>query len=199
MKQLARWMVVVALGVSVPTIVGAETWVVDPTHTVSGFTVRHMMLTSVSGVFERTRGTIEYKPGDPSSIKADVNIDAKSVNTHIGRRDEHLRGDGFFDTEKFPTMTFKSRRVQNVTSEGFQLVGDLTIRDVTKEVVLSVEAPTPPIKDAQGNLRVVANATTTISRKDFGINWNRAVETGGAVVGDDVKITIAVEAVEKKG
>jgi polyisoprenoid-binding protein YceI len=187
-----------ALALVLPVSARAETWVIDPAHTVSGFTVKHMMIANVTGVFEVTRGTIEYRPGDPGSVKADITIEAKSVNTRIGRRDDDLRSDNFFSAEKFPTLAFRSRRVQNVRAEGFDLVGDLTIRDVTREVVLKVDGPTAPIKDPQGNRRVGATASTTINRKDFGIMWNRTIEAGGVVVGDEVKINLEVEAVEKK-
>lgn len=186
-----------ALSLVLPVSVGAETWVIDPAHTVSGFTVKHMMITNVTGVFEVTRGTIEYKPGEPGSVKADITIESKSVSTRIGRRDDDLRSDNFFSAEKFPTLTFRSKRVQNMRAEGFDLVGDLTIRDVTREVVLKVEGPSAPIRDPQGNRRVGANATTTINRKDFGILCNRAIEAGG-VVGDEVRINLEVEAIEKK-
>ena len=188
-----------ALYLALPVSVGAETWVIDPAHTVSGFTVKHMMITNVTGVFEVTKGTIEYKPGEAGSVKADITIESKSVNTRIGRRDDDLRSDNFFSAEKFPTLTFRSRRVQNVRAEGFDLVGDLTIRDVTREVVLRVEGPSAPIRDQQGNRRVGANATPAINRKDFGILYNRAIEAGGVVVGDEVKINLEVEAIEKKG
>ncbi len=199
MKKASRLAgAVLALSLVLPVSVGAETWVIDPAHTVSGFTVKHMMIANVTGVFEVTRGTIEYRPGDPGSVKADIIIEAKSVNTRIGRRDDDLRSDNFFSIEKFPTLAFRSRRVQNVRAEGFDLVGDLTIRDVTREVVLRVDGPTAPIKDPQGNRRVGATASTTISRKDFGIMWNRTIEAGGVVVGDEVKINLEVEAVEKK-
>jgi polyisoprenoid-binding protein YceI len=188
---------VLALALVLPVSAGAETWVIDPAHTVSGFTVRHMMIANVTGVFEVTRGTIEYRPGDPGSVKADITIEAKSVNTRIGRRDDDLRSDNFFSAEKFPTLAFRSKRVQSVRAEGFDLVGDLTIRDVTREVVLKVDGPTAPIKDPQGNRRVGATASTTINRKDFGIMWNRTIEAGGVVVGDEVKINLEVEAIEK--
>ena len=187
-----------ALSLVLPVSVGAETWVIDPAHTVSGFTVKHMMITNVTGVFEATKGTIEYKPGEPGSVKADITIESKSVNTRIGRRDDDLRSDNFFSAEKFPTLTFRSKRVQNVRAEGFDLVGDLTIRDVTRQAVLKVEGPSAPIRDPQGNRRVGANATTTINRKDFGILYNRAIEAGGVVVGDEVRINLEAEAIEKK-
>lgn len=120
------------------------------------------------------------------------------VNTRITRRDDDLRSDNFFSAEKFPNLVFRAKRVQNVRAGGFDLVGDLTIRDVTHEVVLKVEGPTAPIRDPQGKRRVGASASTTINRKDFGIAWHRAIETGGVVVGDEVKINIDIEAVEKK-
>lgn len=182
-----------------PVSVAAETWVIDTPHTVSGFTVRHMMITNVSGAFEVTKGTIEYKPGEPGSTKADIAIETKTINTRNQQRDNHLRSNDFLNAEQYPTITFKSKRVQNVRAEGFDLVGDLRIRDVTREVVLKVEGVSQPIRDPQGNRRIGANATTTINRKDFGVNWSRAIEAGGVVVGDDVRITIEVQAIEKKG
>jgi polyisoprenoid-binding protein YceI len=142
---------------------------------------------------------VEYTPGAPSSIRADITIETKGVNTRNTTRDDDLRSGNFLNAEKYPTITFRSKRVQNVRSDGFDLVGDLTIRDVTKEVVLKVEGPTQPIRDPQGNRRVGATTSTTINRKDFGVKWNRAIEGGGVVVGDEVKINIEVEAVEKKG
>ena len=199
MTRAVRFFVaVLTLGLSLPAPAAAETWVVDTAHTVSGFTVKHMMIANVTGVFEVTKGTIEYKPGEPGSVKADITIETKSVNTRITRRDDDLRSDNFFSAEKFPTLVFRSKRVQNVRADGFDLVGDLTIRAVTREVVLKVDGPTAPIRDPQGNRRVGANASTTINRKDFGITWHRAIEAGGVVVGDEVKINIDVEAIEKK-
>jgi polyisoprenoid-binding protein YceI len=188
----------VALVMVGPVPAAAEIWVIDPAHTVSGFTVRHMMITNVTGVFETTRGTIEYVPGEPTSVKAEITIETKSINTRHGRRDNDLRSDNFLNAERFPVITFKSKRVQNVKAGGFELVGDLTIRDVTREVVLKVEGPTPTIRDPQGNQRVGAAASTTIKRQDWGVSWNRALETGGVLVGDEVKINIEVEAVERK-
>lgn len=190
---------IVALTLAGPELTTAETWMVDPAHTVSGFTVRHMMIANVTGVFEMTRGTIEYVPGEPSSVKADITVETKSVNTRNRRRDNDLRSDNFLNAERYPAITFRSKRVQNVKTEGFELVGDLTIRDVTREVVLKVEGLTPPIRDPQGHRRVGATASTTIRRQDWSVNWNRVLEAGGVLVGDEVKIKLEVEAVEKKG
>jgi len=200
MTRTARMLAAaLVLAVGLPSLAAADSWVLDPAHTTSTFTARHLMITNVTGVFEATKGTIEYTPGDANSIKAEIAIETKSINTRNTRRDDHLRSNDFFNAEKFPSITFKSKRVQNVKPESFELVGDLTIRDVTKEVVLRVDGPSAPIKDPQGNRRVGANATTTINRKDFGVNWNRAIEAGGVVVGDEIKINLEVQAVEKKG
>jgi polyisoprenoid-binding protein YceI len=198
-QRIGMFILILTLALALPVGAIAETWNIDPAHTVAGFTVRHLMISNVTGVFEATKGTIEYTIGDPNTVKADVTIETKSVNTRITRRDDDLRSDNFFNAEKFPTITFKSKRVQNVKPGGFELVGDLTIRDVTKEVVLKVEGPTQPIKDPQGNRRVGAAASTTINRKEFNINYNRMLEAGGVVVGDEVKINLEIEAIEKKG
>lgn len=191
-------LVAVVFALAAPGLVDADTWVLDPAHTTSTFTARHLMITNVTGVFETTRGTIEYRPGDVSSVKADIVIETKTINTRNMRRDDHLRSNDFLNAEKFPAIRFKSKRVQSVKPAGFELVGDLTIRDVTKEVVLKVDGPSPLIKDPEGNRRVGANASTTINRKDFGVNWNRAIEAGGVVVGDEIKINVEIEAIEKK-
>jgi polyisoprenoid-binding protein YceI len=198
MKPLVRALVV-SLALGVASLATAEIWTIDSAHTVAGFTARHMMITNVTGVFEATSGTIDYTPGNPGATKADVAIEAKSINTRNARRDTHLKTDDFINVEKFPAITFKSKRVQNVRPDGFDLVGDLTIREVTKEVVPKVDGIAAPIKDPQGNRRVGANATTTINRKDFGVNYNRALEAGGVLIGDEVKINIEIQAVEKKG
>jgi polyisoprenoid-binding protein YceI len=188
----------VSLALAVASPASADVWTIDPAHTVAGFTARHMMITNVTGVFESTSGTITFTPGNLAATKADVTIEAKSINTRNTRRDNHLRTDDFINVEKFPAITFKSKRAQNVRADGFDMVGDLTIRDVTKEVVLKVDGITPPIKDPQGNRRVGANASTTINRKEFGVNYNRALEAGGVLIGDEVKINIEIQAVEKK-
>jgi len=197
MRQLVRTLVV-TLALAVASQASAEIWTIDPVHTVAGFTARHMMITNVTGVFETAAGTIDYTPGNPGATKADITIESKSINTRNARRDTHLRTDDFINVEKHHAIIFKSKRVQNVRADGFDMVGDLTIRDVTKEVVLKVEGIAPPVKDPQGNRRVGANAATTINRKDFGVNYNRALEAGGVLIGDEVKINLEIQAVEKK-
>ena len=196
---LGRVVVPLLLAAAPASLVAAETWVIDSAHTVTGFTVRHMMITNVTGVFEVTAGTLEYTPGQLASVKADISIETKTINTRNTRRDNDLRSDNFLNVEKFPAITFKSKRVQDVRADGFDLVGDLTIRDVTREVVLKVVGVSAPVRDPQGNRRVGASASTIINRKDFGVNWNRAIEAGGVVVGDEVKINLEVEAIERKG
>src|SRR5262249_61741523 len=124
------------LALALPSLALAETWNIDPAHTVAGFTVRHLMITNVTGVFEATKGTVEYTVGDPNSIKADITIETKSVNTRITRRDDDLRSDNFFNAEKYPTITFKSKRVQNVKAGGVRVVGGLTIRGGDEEGVV---------------------------------------------------------------
>jgi polyisoprenoid-binding protein YceI len=196
---LCRVVVLLLLAAAPASLVAAETWVIDSAHTVAGFTVRHMMITNVTGVFEVTAGTLEYTPGQLASVKADISIETKTINTRNTRRDNDLRSDNFLNAEKFPAITFKSKRVQDMRADGFDLVGDLTIRDVTREVVLKVVGVSAPVRDPQGNRRVGATASTIINRKDFGVNWNRAIEAGGVVVGDEVKINLEVEAIERKG
>nr|PZN82090.1 MAG: hypothetical protein DIU54_15650 [Acidobacteriota bacterium] len=176
-----------------PAAANPDTWTIDQAHTTAGFSVRHMMVTNVHGTFGKVAGTITYDGADVSSIAADIAIDAASINTNNERRDAHLRSADFFDVEKHPTITFKSKRVEKVADGRFRLIGDLTMRGVTKEVALDVEGPTPIIK-AGNVLKVGASATTTINRQDWGLTWNRALEAGGVTVGDEVKITLEIEA-----
>jgi polyisoprenoid-binding protein YceI len=178
--------------------VAAQTWVIDPVTTVAGFAVRHLMVNTVTGVFETTRGTIEYTPGEPASLRAEVVIDARSLTTQHAKRDAHLKSDDFIHAEKFPALTFRSRRVQNVGPAGFELVGDLTIRDVTREVVLKVERPSEPTPEPDGSRRIRARATTAINRKEFNVMYSKLMDSGGVVVGDEVRITLDVQAVEKR-
>ena len=178
---------------------GPNTWTVDTAHSAAGFSVKHMMVSTVRGTLGPVKGTIDYDGKSVESIKADITIMATGLNTGNDGRDKDLKSPNFFDVAQFPTVTFKSKRVQNVRADGFDMVGDLTIRDVTKEVVLKVDGIAPPIKDPQGNRRVGANATTTINRKDYGVNYNRALEAGGVLIGDEVKINIEIQAIEKKG
>ena len=182
-----------------PGLLHAAPWEFDPAHTGVQFKVRHLMVSSVRGDFEKVSGKIVYDEADVTKSSADITIDTGSINTRVAKRDEHLRSPDFLDAAKYPAITFKSKRVEKSGSGTLKMTGDLTIRGVTKEVALTVEGPSPAIKDMQGNARVGGQATTKISRKDFGLVWNKVLETGGAVVGDEVEITIDVEIFRKPG
>jgi polyisoprenoid-binding protein YceI len=174
----------------------ADDWEIDPSHTAVQFSVRHMMISTVRGQFDKCAGKISANGSDPSSVKIDVTIDASSVNTRVAMRDHHLISPDFLDIGKYPTITFKSKKVEAAGADKWKVTGDLTLHGVTKEVVLDVSGPTAQITDPMGNKRVGASATTSISRKDFGLVWNKLVEGGGAVVSDEVDIEIDVEAVK---
>jgi polyisoprenoid-binding protein YceI len=179
-----------------PILARATDYQIDPSHTAVTFSVRHLMISNVRGEFEKTAGTISVNGTDPSSVKINVTIDASSINTRVDRRDAHLKSPDFLEVDKYPTITFKSTRVEAAGSGKWKVTGDLTLHGVTKEVVLDVTGPTPEITDPMGAKRVGASATASISRKDFGLTWNKALESGGVVVGDEVDIQIDVEAVE---
>jgi polyisoprenoid-binding protein YceI len=176
------------LGISAAAQV--ETWQLDPAHSAAHFAVRHMGISTVRGAFSKLSGTVQYDPADPSKTVIDVTIDAASINTRVEPRDKDLRSPNFFDVEKFPTIVFKSKRVEAEGKGKLKITGDLTMHGVTKEVVLQVEGPNGPIKDPRGNSHMGASATTQVNRKDFGINGS----PGG--VGDDVLITLDVEMVK---
>ena len=180
-----------------PGLLHAAPWEFDPAHTGVHFKVRHLMISSVRGEFEKVSGKIVYDEADVTKSTADITIDTGSINTRVVKRDEHLRSPDFLDVAKHPAITFKSKRVDKAGNGTLKMTGDLTIRGVTKEVVLTVEGPTPAIKDPGGNFRVGGHATTKINRKDFGLTWNKPLETGGVGVGDEVEITIDVEIYKK--
>jgi polyisoprenoid-binding protein YceI len=187
---------VVVLGSSLSFAEG-NNWQIDTAHTSAQFAVKHMMVSTVRGQFNKTTGTATWDGKDFSTASVDITIDVSSINTREPRRDDHLRSADFFDVAKYPAITFKSTKVQQVSAGKVKMTGDLTMRGVTKQVVLDVEGPSAPLKEQNGGTRVGASATTTISRKDFGLTWNRAIETGGVVVGDDIAITIDVELVNR--
>jgi polyisoprenoid-binding protein YceI len=166
-----------------------QTWNIDPPHTAVQFSVRHLGISTVRGAFTKVSGSVQYDPSDPTKTTIEATIDANSVDTRVEKRDNDLRSPDFFDVAKYPTLTFKSKRVEAAGAGKLKIVGDLTIHGVTKEVVLDVDGPSAPIQDPQGNLHMGASATTTVKRKDFGVNG------AGAAVGDDVPITIDMELV----
>jgi polyisoprenoid-binding protein YceI len=198
MTKLSRCLAASALGVLaalVPSAASAaDVWQIDGAHSSAQFSVTHLMISTVRGEFGKMSGTIEYDGKDVASIKADVTIDAASITTHNDYRDKDLSSEKFFDVAKFPTLTFKSKKAVAGTGGSFQLVGDLTMHGVTKEVTLDVTGPSKVIKGMRGESRVGASATTKINRQDFGVKWNANIDGGGVVVSDMVSITIDIEA-----
>ncbi len=175
----------------------AETWQIDPVHTTVEFSVRHMMISNVKGQFEKVSGTVTADGDDPGSVRVDAVIDASSINTRVEKRDAHLKSAAFLDVARYPTITFKSAKIEPAGEGKWKMTGDLTIHGVTRPVVLDVEGPAPAIKDPYGKTRAGASATTRINRKDFGLTWNQPMETGGVLIGDEVAISIEVEAVKQ--
>jgi polyisoprenoid-binding protein YceI len=195
MKRLLGSTFVLASLAAASASAQTATWNIDTAHSVASFAVRHMMVSTVRGDFGKTAGTVKFDGKDVGSVQADAVIDVTTINTRDPKRDEHLKSPDFFDAAKFPTITFKSKRVDPAGAGRFKLVGDLTMRGVTREIALDVDGPTPEIKDQRGNSRIGATATGRINRHDFGVSWNRTLDAGGLVVGDEVIITIDLELV----
>ena len=173
------------------------TWTADPMHSIAEFAVKHLVVATVKGRFRDLEATLHIDETSPENSWVEAKMAVASVDTNVEARDNDLRSDNFFSADKFPYITFKSTQVERTDEERFKLVGDLTIRDVTKELVLDGEYE-GQIDDPYGNRRAGFTATTQISRKDFGMRWNQALETGGVAVGDNVKITLHIEAVRQK-
>lgn len=172
------------------------TYTIDPAHSSAQFIVRHMMITNVRGGFRSVTGTIVYDPQDPAATQIDAAIDAATISTLDDQRDTHLKSPDFLEVEKYPKITFQSSSARPVGHGELKVSGDLTIRGVTRPVVLDVEGPTPEGKDPWGNTRMGASASTKIKRSEFGLNWNAALEAGGILVGDDLKIEIEVSLIK---
>jgi len=172
------------------------TWSIDPAHSHVEFAVRHLMISTVKGRFAVVRGTVQTDDTDALKGLVDIEIDVDSIDTREPQRDAHLRSADFFDVERFPKITFVSTRVWDASGERFKLSGDLTIHGVTREVTLDVTSEGRG-KDPWGGERAGFSATTKIKRSDFGLTWNQALETGGFVVGDDVKIALEIEIVKQ--
>ena len=172
-------------------------WQIDPAHSAAHFSVRHLMISNVRGEFTKLSGSALLNPADPAKSTVEITIEAASVNTREPQRDEHLRSADFFDVANHPTLSFRSTRVESLGADNFKLTGDLTIRGVTKEVTFEVEGPTASVKDPWGNIRAGVTASAKINRKDFGVAFNALTETGGMVVGEEVKITIEAELIQQ--
>jgi polyisoprenoid-binding protein YceI len=186
-----------AAALSLPAAAATSTWQIDPAHSAAQFAVKHLAISTVRGAFTSVKGTVQFEDKDITKSSVDVTIDVNSVDTRQPDRDKDLRSDHFFDAEHFPTITFKSKRVEQLSSGKLKITGDLTIHGITKEVVLDVDGPTAPVKDPWGNQRIAVSATTKINRQDFGVKWNATMDNGGVVVGDEVSITIDAEMVQK--
>jgi polyisoprenoid-binding protein YceI len=172
------------------------TYTIDPAHSSAQFSVRHMMISNVRGGFGGVKGTVVYDPENPSESTIEVEIDAATINTLEAQRDAHLKSADFLDVERYPVLTFKSKKVETAGSDEWKVIGDLTIHGVAREVVLQVEGPSEETKDPWGNIRMGVSARTKIKRSDFGLTWNAALETGGFLVGDDLKIELEVSLIK---
>jgi polyisoprenoid-binding protein YceI len=168
------------------------TWTIDPAHSHVGFAIRHLMIATVRGRFTQVQGTVTVDESDPTTASVDITIAMASVSTGDEKRDGHLRSADFFDVDRYPSMTFRSKRVEAKSDQSFRVVGDLTIRDVTREVALDVQL-LGRAKDPWGKEHAAFEATTKIKRGDYGLAWNAALETGGVLVGDEVNISIEAQ------
>jgi len=170
----------------------AVAYTIDPAHSTAGFKVRHLMVSNVRGEFSGIAGTVVFDSGAPGNSRVEARIDATTIHTRDAQRDAHLKSADFLDVEKFPAITFVSTKISGAAGE-WKVTGDLTIHGVTKQVTLDVEGPAPEAKDPWGNMKSGATAVTKISRKEFGMEFNMVLETGGVMVGDEIAITLEVE------
>ena len=190
--MLLRIATVALMMAAAPLPASAQTWNLDPAHTRASFSARHMMVTTVRGDFSNVTGTVVYDGKQLATAQVTASIDTRTLDTKLAQRDEQLKGPDFLDVAKYPAMTFKSTRIEPLAGGAFRMVGGLTIRGVTREVTFEGEGLSPPMTD-RGALVIGTTATTKISRKDFGMIWNRAVEAGGVLVGDEVTIVLDIQ------
>jgi len=171
----------------------AADWKLDPAHSSVEFSVKHMKFFDVTGKFGMFDAEVAYDPDNPGALTVNATAQTASIDTGVQKRDDHLRSADFFEVERYPTMRFVSKRPIRAEDGSIKLVGDLTIRDVTREVTFDLDPPSPAVKDPWGNLRVGTTATTVINRTEFGLKWNQALEAGGLLVGEDVRITLHIQ------
>jgi len=195
MRHLAR-LAVLTLVLGLPALVQAETWNIDTAHSNAQFSVRHMMVSTVRGEFTKVTGSLDLNEKDITQSKVEAVIDATTVSTRNEARDKHLKSADFLDVANFPSITFKSTKIEKGSDGRLKMTGDLTLHGVTKSVVMDVDPLSSPIKDQRGNLRSGTSATTRINRKEFGVNFSATLDGGGMVVSDEVQITIDVEIVK---
>ena len=169
------------------------TWNIDPAHSAAEFKVKHMMIYNVKGKFSGISGVLKLDEADPTQSTIEALIPVATLSTADEQRDNHLKSADFFDAEKFPALSFKSSQVKRVADGEYSVTGELTMHGIARNVTFAVEGPSAPAKDPWGNERVGLSATTKINRKDFGLTWNAALETGGVLVGEDISITLDVQ------
>lgn len=189
--------IILTLFFTLPALSQGATWQIDPDHSSFQFKVRHLMVSNVKGDFTKVKGAVAMDDKDVSNLNVELTIDAASINTGHAKRDEHLRAADFFDVAKYPTITFVSKKVMKDGPDRLKVTGDLTMHGVTREVTVNVGGPTQEVKDPGGNFRRGATATTRINRKDFGLTWNRTLEAGGVVLGEDVDVSLEIELIKK--
>ena len=185
-RSLSALVVAIALFATLPAV-AQDTWQLDPAHCSAQFSVRHLGISTVRGAFTKLSGALQYDPAAPGKSSLEATIEATSVDTRVEMRDNDLRSPNFLDVQKYPTITFQSKKVEAAGAGKLKVTGDLTVHGVTKEVALDVDGPTPAMKDPWGNLRMGASATTKINRMDFGVSGRPGV------VGDDITITLDIE------
>ena len=192
MRQGIQALFLLAVLLTTPVVFAANTtYTIDGAHTSFGFTVKHMMISNVPGQFDKFDGQVVYSPADLANSKASITIDASSINTHLDRRDEHLKSPDFFDVAKFPTITFVSTKFTATA-----ITGNLTMKGVTKQVTIPVTIA-GPVKTMMGANAIGITGSLTVNRQDYGINWNKTLDQGGVAVSNDVAITISIEADQK--
>jgi polyisoprenoid-binding protein YceI len=174
----------------------AQEWQIDRAHSAAQFSVRHLMVSTVRGQFGKLTGTVQYDPKNPSATNVQAEVDVTTIDTREPKRDAHLKSADFFEAERYPTITFRSTKVEPAGPKRLKLTGDLTMKGITKQVVFDIDGLSEPIKDRAG-LRMGATAIARISRKEFGITWNKLMETGGVTVSDEVDITLDIELVQR--
>ena len=187
LRSLSASILAVAFLLAISAAAQENTWQIDPNHSAAQFSVRHLGISTVRGAFTKVSGTVVYDPGNPSKASLQATIDAASLDTRVEARDKDVKSANYLDVEKYPTITFKSKKVEAAGAGKLRITGDLTIHGVTKEVVLDVEGPSAAVKDPWGNQRMGASATTTVNRMDYG------VAGGKGMVGDDLSITLDIE------
>lgn len=196
MKRLMTVAALIAFA-SLPVFAQSTTWQVDPNHTATQFSVKHLGVSTVRGSFTKTTGQVQLDEKDVTKSQVEVTVDMSTLDTRNESRDKDVKSANFLDVATYPTMTFKSKKIAPAGPGKLKISGDLTLHGVTKEVIFDVEGPSPAIKDPWGNLRHGASATATINRQDFGVTYNKTLDTGGLVVSNDVQITIDIEFVRK--